>query len=48
MLTIAETVKYHTGAARTKADLARRPGVYLVRMLAGSYTAKRRMVLLGN
>ncbi len=38
MLTIAETVKYHTGAARTKADLARRPGVYLVHsMLAGAY-----------
>ena len=38
MLTIAETVEHHTGAARAKADLARRPGVYLVHtMLAGAY-----------
>jgi nitrite transporter NirC len=38
MLTIAEAVEYHRGAARTKADLTRRPAVYLVNaMLAGAY-----------
>ncbi|HEY0215188.1 MAG TPA: formate/nitrite transporter family protein [Cellulomonas sp.] len=38
MLTVAEALDYQTGAARTKTDLARRPGVYLVNtMLAGAY-----------
>lgn len=38
MLTVAEALDYQTHAARTKTDLARRPGVYLVNtMLAGAY-----------
>lgn len=38
MLTVAEALDYQTRAARTKTDLARRPGVYLVNtMLAGAY-----------
>jgi nitrite transporter NirC len=38
MLSVAEALDYQTGAARTKTDLARRPGVYLVNtMLAGAY-----------
>jgi nitrite transporter NirC len=38
MLTIAEAVEYHRGSALTKADLTRRPVVYLVNaMLAGAY-----------
>jgi nitrite transporter NirC len=38
MLTVTEALDYQTGAARTKTDLARRPGVYLVNtMLAGAY-----------
>lgn len=38
MLTVSEALDYQTRAARTKTDLARRPGVYLVNtMLAGIY-----------
>ena len=38
MLSVAEALDYQTQAARTKTDLARRPGVYLVNtMLAGAY-----------
>lgn len=38
MLTVGEALEYQTHAARTKSDLARRPGVYLVNtMLAGLY-----------
>jgi nitrite transporter NirC len=38
MLSVAEALDYQTHAARTKTDLARRPGVYLVNtMLAGAY-----------
>jgi nitrite transporter len=38
MLTVTEALDYQTGAARTKTDLAKRPGVYLVNtMLAGAY-----------
>lgn len=38
MLTVTEALEYQTRAARTKTDLARRPGVYLVNtMLAGGY-----------
>lgn len=38
MLSVSEALDYQTHAARTKTDLARRPGVYLVNtMLAGIY-----------
>jgi len=38
MLSVSEALAYQTHAARTKTDLARRPGVYLVNtMLAGAY-----------
>jgi len=38
MLSVSEALDYQTHAARTKTDLARRPGVYLVStMLAGIY-----------
>ena len=38
MLTIAEAVDYQTSAARTKSELSRHPGIYLVQaMLAGAY-----------